>query len=211
MLKTEKSIQHKNFHNIKTSSKHVVCSSENLLSFWAKSLAGEITFESYKNWKSSTISSKQTDSCFGNLQTFIERKYRKLFADSLKTFKIKKIQRNNQPEIAPLDTYNEVFTSMLNFFLGMPSGHVVCMFNNLLKFFCPELQKEIPSKSQNFENWKIHSTQKKLLSKLPLNTSFVVLRTCWLSGPNVCHRSGQALTIQKTGSFKKNKTVPPDT
>ena len=37
-LKTEKSNQHKKFYNIKTSSKHVVCSFENLLSFWAKSL-----------------------------------------------------------------------------------------------------------------------------------------------------------------------------
>ena len=90
--------------------------------------------------------------------------------------------------------------------LECPSEHLVCRFNKLPQFFCPELQKTNFAQShKTFENWKIHSTQKKMLSKLPLNTSFAVLRTCWLSGPKVCHRCGQALKIQKTGNFQKEQ------
>ena len=90
-----------------------------------------------------------------------------------------------------------------------PQDHLVCIFHNLPQFLCPELQKtKLAQSHKTFENRKIHSTQKKnCWSKLPLNRWFAVLRTCWLSGPKVCHRSGQALKIQKTGNFNKKKTV----
>ena len=96
--------------------------------------------------------------------------------------------------------------------LECPSGHLVCMFDNLPQFFLSRIAKTNFAQShETFENRKFHSTQKKLLSKLPLNTSFVVLRTCRLSGLKVCHRSGKLWQFKKREISKKDKTVPPHT
>ena len=84
--------------------------------------------------------------------------------------------------------------------LRTPSVHV---YQPASVFLSRIAKTKFAQSHKTFENRKIHSTQKKLLSKLPLNRSFAVLRTCWLSGPKVCHRSGQALKIQKTGTFNK--------
>ena len=117
--------------------------------------------------------------------------------------------RNSSNKVCKFSIFLQIF---LNFFsrkkcsLECPSGHLVCMFNNMPQFFCPELQKEISLKvTKVLKTEKSTQHRKKLLSKLPLNRSFAVLRTCCLSGPKVCHRSGQALTIQKTGNFQREQ------